>query len=304
MGRHVIPQSKPSVPTFEHVSVGRLLRVIRTTLELIRFSHTLFALPFAFGAMWVSAQGWPGWRLVLLILAAMVTARSTAMAVNRLADRHIDARNPRTARRPLQTGRLSTQYVAGFALIMSLLFVLTCAAINILTLRLAPVALVAICGYSFTKRFTHWSHLFLGAALGLSPLGAQAAMQGTITLPFLLLGASVMGWVAGFDMLYAVQDIEIDRTQRLHSIPARYGIPRALWISRGFHLLSACGFFAFGVLAHLDWPYFAGATLMAIGLLIEQSLVAPHDLSKLNMAFFTANGWISCVFLASVVVGV
>lgn len=277
--------------------------VIRTTLELIRFSHTLFALPFALGAMWAAAQGWPGWRLCVLIVIAMVTARSTAMAVNRLADRDIDARNPRTRNRPLQSGRLSTRYVVAFTVIMMTFFFAVCAAINDLTLRLAPVALLVVCGYSFTKRFTSWSHLFLGAALGLSPLGAQAAIQGTITVPFVLLGCSVMCWVAGFDILYALQDIEVDRAQQLYSVPARFGITRALWISRGVHALSACGFFGFGLLAHLGWPYFVGAACMTLGLIIEQSLITPNDLSRLNMAFFTANGWISCVFLGAVVVG-
>lgn len=295
-----IPEQK-SVPN--PISVRHLWQIIRTTLELIRFSHTLFALPFALGAMWAAAHGWPGWRLFALIVIAMVTARSTAMAVNRLADRHIDARNPRTSNRPLQSGRLSTRYVVAFTLLMMTLFFIVCAAINDLTLRLAPVALFVLCGYSFTKRFTSWSHLFLGAALGLSPLGAQAAIQGTITLPFVLLGCSVLCWVAGFDILYALQDIEVDRAQQLHSVPARFGIARALWISRGLHALSACGFFGFGLLVHLDWPYFIGAALMTLGLIIEQALITPHDLSKLNMAFFTANGWISCVFLGAVVVG-
>ncbi len=277
--------------------------VIGTTLELIRFSHTLFALPFALGAMWIAAQGWPGWRTFSLILLAMVTARSTAMAVNRLADIDIDARNPRTRGRPLTSGRLSVRFAIGFTLAMVALFLLACGLLNALALRCAPIALLVLCGYSYTKRFTPWSHLFLGAALGLAPMAAQVAVTGMITMPFVVLGLSVLCWVAGFDILYALQDIEFDRSAGLHSVPARFGIGRALWISRGLHALAAFGFFGFGWCAALGWPYFVGAALMGIGLCIEHTLVKADDLSRLNAAFFTANGWISGIFLLAALLG-
>lgn len=277
--------------------------MIGTTLELIRFSHTLFALPFALGAMWIAAQGWPGWRTFSLILLAMVTARSTAMAVNRLADIDIDARNPRTRGRPLTSGRLSVRFAIGFTLAMVALFLLACGLLNALALRCAPIALLVLCGYSYTKRFTPWSHLFLGAALGLAPMAAQVAVTGMITMPFVVLGLSVLCWVAGFDILYALQDIEFDRSAGLHSVPARFGIGRALWISRGLHALAAFGFFGFGWCAALGWPYFVGAALMGIGLCIEHTLVKADDLSRLNAAFFTANGWISGIFLLAALLG-
>jgi 4-hydroxybenzoate polyprenyltransferase len=281
-----------------------MLDRVTNTLELVKFSHTIFALPFALGAMWVAASGWPGWRIFLLILAAMITARSLAMAFNRLADERWDALNPRTTSRPLTSGKLSRGYVIGFSLVMAALFLWTASAINPLALQLAPFALVVLCGYSYTKRFTNWAHLCIGLALGLVPLAAEVAVLGQITLPFVVLGGAVTCWVAGFDILYALLDIDFDHEHKLHSIPVRYGIAKALWISRALHLVSSLGFIAFGWLTGGGPIYFTGAGLMALALIIEQALVKHDDLSKVNAAFFTANGWVSCIFLFAAMFGI
>ncbi|MBI4237516.1 MAG: 4-hydroxybenzoate octaprenyltransferase [Deltaproteobacteria bacterium] len=282
---------------------GRSTARLRDTLELIKFSHTIFALPFALGAMWVAAHGWPGWRTGALIIAAMITARATAMAVNRLADRHFDARNPRTRDRPLPAGRLSPRYVITFTVIMLLGFLLCTAALNRLALQLAPVALLVLCGYSFMKRVTPWSHLVLGASLGLAAPAAEVAVRAAISAPFVLLGLAICGWVAGFDIIYATLDVDFDRAHGLHSVPARFGVATALWIARGLHIAAAVGFFAFGRLAQLGTPYFIATTLMALALLIEQSLVRAHDLSRVNTTFFTANGWVSMLFFCGTLGG-
>ncbi|MBI2343014.1 MAG: UbiA family prenyltransferase [Deltaproteobacteria bacterium] len=271
--------------------------VVHHTLELIRFSHTLFALPFALAAVWIAAKGWPGTRLFLLILLAMITARTTAMAFNRLVDRRFDALNPRTQNRPSVDGRLSPRYMAGLALLGALAFLLCCAMINPLAIGLAPIALCIICGYSLMKRYTSFSHLVLGAALGLAPIGAQVAVAGTITLPFLLLGCGVTCWVAGFDILYALADVDFDRAHGLHSIPARLGVVRALVVARGLHVCTIGAFAGFGLLVHLQAAYFLGCAVIGAALVVEHLLIRPTDLSRLNAAFFTVNGWISIVFL-------
>lgn len=271
---------------------------IRDLAELVAFSHSIFALPFALGAAWVAADGWPGWRLFGLIVVAMVSARSCGMACNRWADRHIDAKNPRTQSRPSIDGRLSVGIVAAMTIASGLVFLISCALINPLALKLSPLALLAVCGYSFTKRFTNWPHLFIGIALGIAPLAAQVAVAGTITLPFVILGIAVALWVAGFDMLYALLDIEFDRSHGVHSLPARYGIRRTLWISRSTHACAAVGFFAFGYTAELTATYFFCAGAMAAALFFEQLLVRPTKLHRINRAFFTMNGWVSMLFLA------
>ncbi len=253
--------------------------------------------------MWLAAGGFPGWRIFLLIVAAMVAARSTAMAFNRLVDARFDAINPRTKDRPLTAGKISRTYVIGFIIVMTIGFSLACAALNPLALRLSPIALVVLCGYSFTKRFTALCHFVLGASLGLAPIAAQLAVQQQITLPFVVLGASVMLWVAGFDILYALHDVDFDRAHALHSIPASKGIVRALWISRVLHVAAAGGFFLVGHLLHLHFAYFVCATGMSIALVVEHALISPTQLNRLNAAFFTANGWVSVLFLAGSLLG-
>lgn len=296
--RRASSASNLALDTLQEITADpQALLKVSNWLELIKFSHTLFALPFALGAMWIAAGGWPGARPFALLLVAMVTARSCAMAFNRWADRHIDPKNPRTRTRPSCDGRIPPFLVFTFALNMAGIFLVTSAAINDLAFRLAPLALLILCGYSYTKRFTPWAHGFLGLALGLTPIAAQVVVQGSITWPFVLLGSAVACWVAGFDIIYATLDVDFDRAQRLHSIPARYGIARALWISRACHVGAAAGFFVFGGWLHLGPNYFLAAGAMTLALIVEQALVRANNLTRVNAAFFTANGWVSILFL-------
>src|ERR1700723_2966721 len=214
-----------------------LLRNVRTTLEMIKWEHSIFALPFALAGAMLAAAGWPDVRKVFWIVVCMVTARSAAMAFNRWADARLDAANPRTAGRAIPAGMLSRRFVGGFTVVMSLAFILAAAQLNRETLFLSPVALAVLLLYSYTKRFTRWSHLVLGLALGIAPAAAWIAVRGSLDPRILLLTAAVTFWVAGFDILYACQDFEFDQQAGLHSIPRFCGIGKSLWISRIFHLL-------------------------------------------------------------------
>lgn len=274
-----------------------VLHSLRLTLDNIKFAHSIFALPFALGAVLVAAHGWPPLTTLGWFLVAMVGARSVAMSLNRVIDLPFDRDNPRTQIRPLVSGALSTRAVWMFTIVMFAAFELACAQLGRLPLLLSPIALAIICGYSFSKRFTWACHLWLGASLALAPLAAQVVMQQQITLPFLALALGVCTWVAGFDIVYATHDAEFDTAHALHSIPARFGIARALWISRSLHVIAAGAFFTFGALAELHTIYFIGAGLMTLGLIIEQSLVRANNLSRVNAAFFTANGYVSAIFL-------
>jgi 4-hydroxybenzoate polyprenyltransferase len=276
---------------------------LRTTLEMIKFEHSVFALPFALTGALLAARyaghDWPEWRQIGWIVVAMVGARSAAMTMNRIADLEYDRRNPRTARRPLVTGALTLRFAWFFALLSSALLVAAAWQLNRLALALSPVALALLFAYSFTKRFSSYSHLVLGLCLGMAPAAAWIAVSGRLDWRMLVLCTAVTLWVAGFDVLYALQDVEFDRGVGLHSIPARFGVARALWISRGMHLtvvaLLAWLAWSFG----LAWPAWAGVALVAALLLYEQSLVAPDDLSRLDAAFFTINGFISILFFLS-----
>jgi 4-hydroxybenzoate polyprenyltransferase len=280
--------------------MATVTRNIRTTLEMIKIEHTLFALPFAFLGAVLAARGVPtGWQ-ILWITVAMVGARSAAMAFNRLADREIDARNPRTRMRALPAGQLSAGFVWAFTLVAAALFLLAAAMLNRLTLILAPVALASVLFYSYTKRFTSLSHLVLGWCLSIAPTGAWIAVRGTIDSPVpLLLSLVVMLWTAGFDVLYACQDYDFDRAAGLYSIPKRFGIARALWIARGLH----AG--AFAALVALYWLTGLGALALvgvaAAGALLvyQHTLVRADDLSRLNAAFFTANACVSVILFAT-----
>jgi 4-hydroxybenzoate polyprenyltransferase len=277
-----------------------VLHNLRVTLEMIKWEHSVFALPFAFCGAMLAASGIPTAHQLLWIVIAMVAARSAAMAFNRLADASLDAANPRTRTRALPAGHLSPAFVATFVIVSCGIFVIAAAQLNRLTLWLSPVALAILLLYSYTKRFTRWSHLVLGFALGIAPAAAWIAVRGSLDPRILLLTAAVTFWVAGFDILYACQDFEFDRAAGLHSIPRHLGIPRALWIARAFHLvmlvllIALVPAFALGKLA------VAGIVAVLLLLLYEHSLVKPHDLSKLNAAFFTMNGVISVVFAAFV----
>ncbi|MDP2599720.1 MAG: 4-hydroxybenzoate octaprenyltransferase [Deltaproteobacteria bacterium] len=277
------------------------LKKLASTLEMIKFSHSIFALPFALGAMIVAARGWPGWKIFLLIVAAMVSARSAAMAFNRLVDLPFDRLNPRTEARHLPQGTLSKGFVTLFTVACAFLFFLVCFYINPLSFRLSPVALLILLGYSFAKRFTHFTHLWLGVALGIAPLAAWIAVTGEWPWPALPLGAAVALWVAGFDILYATQDVEFDRKMGLGSLVSKLGLDKALLLSRFLHLASILFFFQFGYINQLHLIYYFTVVLIGGGLLYEQSLVKTNDLSKVNAAFFTANGIISLLFLIGII---
>ncbi len=270
-------------------------------LEMIKFEHTLFALPFAFLGMLLAAEGWPSWRTVFWIVVAMVGARSTAMGFNRLADRTIDAANPRTASRALPAGLLTPGFVLLFVLASAALLVLAAWQLNPLALALAPLALLILCGYSYTKRFTWASHLLLGLAISGAPLGAWIAVRGDVApTPFLLAGA-VLLWVAGFDVLYALQDLDFDCRAGLFSIPARFGTVPALWLSALFH----AAMLALLALLPRVYPPGLGAWywlgwLGCLALLAYQHwIVRPGDLSRLDAAFFTANGMLAVWLFAA-----
>jgi 4-hydroxybenzoate polyprenyltransferase len=276
------------------------LRNLRVTLEMIKWEHSVFALPFALCGAMLAAGGLPTAHQVAWIVVAMVAARSAAMAFNRLADASIDAANPRTSARALPAGQLTPVFVATFVVISSLVFMVAAAELNRLALWLSPVALAVLLLYSYTKRFTRWSHLVLGFALGIAPSAAWIAVRGSLDPRILLLTAAVTFWVAGFDVLYACQDFDFDRASGLHSIPRYLGISRALWVARAFHvimlLLLAAVLVAFG----MGKLAIAGVAVVAVLLAYEHSMVSAGDLKKLNAAFFTMNGVISVVFFVFV----
>lgn len=265
----------------------------RDFLSLVVFAHTVFALPFALLSAVLAAGGVPDARTLLWILAAMVGARSAAMSFNRIVDRHIDARNPRTARREIPAGVVSPAAAAIFCTLSGALLVVAAAQLNRLCLYLSPVALAIVLGYSFAKRFTAAAHLVLGLGLAIAPLGAWVAVTGSFALPPVLLALAVVFWVAGFDVIYSLQDEEFDRAEGLRSIPARFGAARALQIARLFHGATLVLLYAVFLSVHGGWP-FGAAVVVAGGFLVRQHrLVSPTDLSRVNAAFFTANGWLS-----------
>jgi 4-hydroxybenzoate polyprenyltransferase len=265
---------------------------------MIKFEHTVFALPFALVAALAAARGLPPWGQLGWIVLAMVGARTTAMTVNRIADLEYDRRNPRTWDRELPSGKVSLPFAWVFALAAAGLLVLAAAMLNPLALRLSPVALLVVWGYSFTKRFTPYSHLVLGLALGIAPSAAWIALTGTLPLAPMVLTLAVIGWVAGFDIIYACQDIEFDRRVGLHSIPARLGLARALAVSSLLHAAAFGLLVAFGRLAPLGWGYAVALVPVAVLLVVQHRMVRPTDISKANAAFFTANGLISLALLA------
>jgi len=283
--------------TARATSRGRL----RTVLEMIKFEHSVFALPFALtGALLAarfSTRGWPSWRQFLWIIVAMVAARSAAMTINRIADLRYDKANPRTAQRALATGALTVSFAWIFTFCAIAAFLLAAWQLNPLALRLAPVALFILFFYSFTKRFTNWSHLFLGFALGISPAAAWIAVTGHLDLRMLILCAAVTLWVAGFDVLYACQDVDFDRCAGLFSIPKRFGIAKALLIARSMHVGAVALLASLAASFALPWPAWLGILVVAALLAYEHSLVKENDLSKLDAAFFAMNGYISISFL-------
>jgi 4-hydroxybenzoate polyprenyltransferase len=273
-----------------------LLQSLRTTLEMIKWEHSIFALPFALCGAMLAAGGSPTAHQLVWIVVAMVSARSAAMAFNRVADATIDAANPRTRTRALPAGELTPAFVTTFVVVACAIFILAAARLNRLTLILSPVALAVILLYSYTKRFTRWSHLVLGFALGIAPAAAWIAVRGSLDLRILLLTGAVTFWVGGFDVLYACQDYDFDSEADLHSLPRFIGIRGALMIARMFHVIMLVLLMALVVSFGLG--KLAGTGVVAVALLLsyEHSLISPNDLSKLNAAFFTMNGVISVVF--------
>ena len=270
-----------------------MLDRIKIILEMIKFEHTIFALPFAFTGALLALDGLPSLQQVIWIIAAMVGARSAAMGFNRWADRDIDSENPRTKTRALPLGLVTPAQVLAFIIVSSGLLVLAAYMLNPLSFTLAPVALAIVFFYSYTKRFTFLSHAFLGLAISGAPMGAWIAVTGRFEFPALVLGAAVLFWLVGFDILYALQDLEFDRKAGLHSVPQRFGVRTSLLISRTAHLVTMLCLFWIDVLLPVGFLYLLGV-LVATGLIIyEHSLVKESDLSKLNIAFFNMNGYIS-----------
>jgi 4-hydroxybenzoate polyprenyltransferase len=267
---------------------------------MIKWEHSIFALPFALTAALLAAHGLPTVRTLFWILVAMVSARSCAMAFNRWADADLDAANPRTRSRAIPAGMLSRPFVLGFTCIAALVFILAAAELNRLTLYLSPVVLAVLLGYSYTKRFTRWSHLVLGLALGLAPAAAWVAVRGALDPRILVLTAAVTLWVGGFDVLYACQDYEHDCAAGLRSLPQSVGIPAAFWIARLMHAAMLGLLIWFGLLFHFEMAGWLGIGAVAILLGYEHAIVSPRDLRRLNAAFFTMNGVIATVFLCFV----
>jgi 4-hydroxybenzoate polyprenyltransferase len=287
------PDRSALAPDSPPVSENAVVRFLR----LIRFSHTIFALPFALGSLLVAAHGRPRFRILVLVVTCMVFARTAAMLFNRLVDWSLDQRNPRTAgrhllmRRPVLLGCLAASTLA---------FVFTAACINFLTALLAPFALVLIFLYSLTKRFTSATHFFLGAALGVAPIGAWIAQSATIELPAVVLGLGVICWVAGFDLIYATQDLGFDRAEGLHSLVVRLGIERSLRLAQWLHLGMFVGLILFGLTAGLGVIYYAAMPIVAAALFYEHRSAGSCDLAGINRAFFNSNAFVSAVFLAAV----
>jgi len=280
------------------------VKSIRDFLELIKFEHTIFALPFAYFGMLLAAQGWPGWYQFFWITVAMVAARTLAMGSNRIADRWIDARNPRTAQRPLITGSISTRTAWIGTVIAGLILALAAWQLGPLTFILLPGAYLFLIGYSFTKRFSWMSHFILGFTDGLAPVGAWAAIRVSLftiqDLPAWILLGIVTFWIAGFDIIYACQDVEFDRQEGLQSIPVKFGIPQALLISKILHIITVVFLVFLGVFSGLGWPYWIGLIIVSALLFWEHRLVQPDDFTKLGVAFFNINGYISITLFVSI----
>jgi 4-hydroxybenzoate polyprenyltransferase len=276
-----------------------LIVKLRTTLEMIKFEHSIFALPFALVGGMLAVRGWPTWREVFWLIVAMLGVRSAAMTFNRIADRKFDALNPRTRMRALPAGRLTLRFAVGFTVLSCALLVLAAGELSPLAFKLSPVVIAILLLYSYTKRFTLLSHLVLGICDGLAPVAAWIALRNSVSLSALLLGAAVAFWVGGFDLIYACQDIEFDRRVGIHSFPQRYGVAAALYGSIGCHFATLTLLVWVVRMERLGWIAAAGLALMAALLAYEHWIVRPCDLSRLNAAFFTVNGYISLLFFVT-----
>ncbi len=280
------------------------MKAIRDFLNLIKFEHTIFALPFAYLGMLLAAEGWPSWSQFFWITIAMAAARTLAMGSNRIADRWIDARNPRTAQRPLISGSISIRTAWIGTVFAGIILAMAAWQLSPLTFILLPGAYLFLIGYSFTKRFTWMSHFVLGFTDGLAPVAAWAAIRNSLFTPqdisaWILLGV-VTFWIAGFDMIYACQDVDFDRQEGLQSIPAKFGIPTALRLSSISHVITIGLLIALGAASGLGWPYWIGLLVVGGLLVWEHRLVQPDDLSKLGVAFFNINGYISITLFIAI----
>jgi 4-hydroxybenzoate polyprenyltransferase len=277
-------------------------RNIGVTLEMIKWEHSIFALPFAFTGAMLAAHGVPHAAQIFWIVICMVSLRSAAMAFNRWADASIDATNPRTASRAIPAGLLSRGFVGGFTLVMIAVFLIAASRLNRLTLLLTPVAILVVLAYSYTKRFTRWSHLVLGLSLGIAPSAAWIAVRGRLDWRIAILTVAVMFWVAGFDLLYSCQDVDHDRAQGLFSVPSTLGVTAAFWLARFLHLAMLALLVLLAHVFALGSVALIGIVAVAILLLYEHMIVSPGDLRRLNAAFFTMNGVISVVYFLFVAV--
>ena len=280
------------------------LRSTRLTLEMIKWEHSIFALPFALTGALLAAGGWPHGTVLLWIVVCMMSLRTAAMSFNRLVDAEIDRVNPRTAMRALPAGLLSKSFVAAFTILLLAIFIASAAMLNRLTLILSPVCMLVVLAYSYMKRITRWSHLVLGLALGIAPSAAWIAVRGSLDPRILVLTAAVLLWVAGFDILYACQDFEHDRANGLNSIPQAFGLRGAFLVARVMHLCMLALMVWLLVIFGLGFPASLGLLIVACLLLYEHSLVRPNDLRRMNAAFFTLNGIISVVFFCAVAIDV
>ncbi|HEX4650147.1 MAG TPA: UbiA-like polyprenyltransferase [Granulicella sp.] len=280
--------------------MSSLVRNTIATLEMIKWEHSIFALPFALTGAMLAAGGWPSARAFVLIIVCMVSARTAAMAFNRWADADLDRDNPRTAMRAIPAGALSRGFVGGFVVVSAVIFLGAAALLNRLTLEFAPVALAVVLAYSYMKRITRWSHLVLGLALGIAPSAAWIAVRGSFDPRIMVLTLAVLLWVGGFDVLYACQDFEHDRRVGLNSVPQAFGITAAFWIARVMHLGMLVALFWLIELFHLGRLADIGVVVVALLLAYEHSIISPKDIRRMNAAFFTLNGIISVVFFCFV----
>ena len=274
-----------------------MLGKIRTFFNLIRFEHTVFALPFAYLGMLLARKSWPGWSAFIWITLAMASARTAGMCLNRIIDLKIDAKNPRTQERPLVTGEFRVLWVWGVVLVSLLLFFLSAGILNPLCFKLSPIALFLLLVYHYVKRFSFLCHWTLGLTLSLAPIGGWLAVTGAWAWPAMYLGLAVMMWVAGFDILYSLQDLDFDRACGLHSVPVQFGTKGALRIAEICHVLTFFFFVIFGIVEALGILYWVGLLLVALLLKLEHALVSEDDLSRINAAFFAVNGWIGILML-------
>lgn len=270
---------------------------LKVFLEMIKFEHTIFALPFAYIGAFLGAQGLPTLYDFFWITLAMVGARTAAMSLNRLLDRHIDAENPRTAGRAIPAGLISVKEVWVYTILSFALLIISSLMLNMLAVKLMPIAVFFLVIYSYMKRISWTCHLVLGIAIGLAPMGSWVAVTGTLELPALLMGLAVATWVAGFDVVYACQDYKYDKEKGLHSIPSRFGIPSALIIAKVLHILAVILLASVGLSLNLGLFYWVGVLIAALILVYEHRIVNPRDLSKINIAFFNMNGILSVIVL-------